>query len=81
MKNNKDPLCSNLDSVVKNLPTNAGDAGLIPESGRSPGAGNGNPLQFSCQDNPYAQRSLGGYSLWHHKESDTTEHTCTHAVV
>ena len=38
-------------SVVKNLPANAGttgDAGLIPELGRSPGGGNGNPLQYSC---------------------------------
>ena len=34
--------------VVKNPPANAGDSGLIPESGRSPGEGNGNPLQFSC---------------------------------
>ena len=31
-------------SVIKNLPANVGDAGLIPESGRSPGGGNGNPL-------------------------------------
>ena len=30
----------------------AGDLGLIPESGRSPGEGNGNPLQYSCQENP-----------------------------
>ena len=37
--------------VVKNLPANAGDAGLIPESGRSPGEGNGNPLQHSCLEN------------------------------
>ena len=35
-------------SVVKNLPANAGDAGLIPTSGRSPGEGNGYPLQYSC---------------------------------
>ena len=35
-------------SVVKNLPANAGDLGLIPGSGRSPGEGNGNPLQYSC---------------------------------
>ena len=35
-------------SVVKNPPANAGDAGLIPGSGRSPGKGNGNPLQYSC---------------------------------
>ena len=39
-------------SVVKNLPANAEDAGSIPGSGRSPGGGNGNPLQYSCQDNP-----------------------------
>ena len=41
--------------VVKNLPANAGDireAGLIPGSGRFPGVGNGNPLQYSCQGNP-----------------------------
>ena len=35
-------------SVVKNQPANAGDVGLIPGSGRSPGEGNGNPLQYSC---------------------------------
>ena len=39
-------------SVVKKPPTNAGDMGLIPESGRSPGEGNGNPLQYSCLENP-----------------------------
>ena len=39
-------------SVVKNPPANAGDAGLIPGSGRSPGEGNGNPLQYSCLRNP-----------------------------
>ena len=38
--------------VVKNLPANAGDAGLIPASGRSPGVGNGNPLHYSCLGNP-----------------------------
>ena len=41
--------------VVKNLPANAGDirdAGSIPGSGRSPGEGNGNPLQYSCLENP-----------------------------
>ena len=40
--------------MVKNLPANAGDArylGSIPGSGRSPGVGNGNPLQYSCLDN------------------------------
>ena len=39
-------------SVVKNPPANAGDAGLIPGSGRSPGELNGNPLQYSCLGNP-----------------------------
>ena len=41
--------------LVKNLPANAGDArdaGLIPESGRSPGGGHGNTLQASCLENP-----------------------------
>ena len=41
--------------VVKNLPANAGDVGdvgLIPGSGRSPGGGDGNPLQYSCLENP-----------------------------
>ena len=41
-------------AVVKNLPANAGDArdvGLIPGLGRSPGVGNGNPLQNSCLEN------------------------------
>ena len=39
-------------SVVKNAPANAGDAGLIPGSGRSSGEGNGNSLQYSCLGNP-----------------------------
>ena len=39
-------------SEVKASAWNAGDQGLIPESGRSPGEGNGNPLQYSCLENP-----------------------------
>ena len=39
-------------SVVKNLSANAGDPGLILGSGRSPEEGNGNPLQYSCLENP-----------------------------
>ena len=39
-------------SVVQNLPANAGDVGSIPGWGRSPGEGNGNPLQYSCLENP-----------------------------
>ena len=38
--------------MVKNLPVNAADAGLIPGLGRSLGDGNGNPLQYSCSGNP-----------------------------
>ena len=39
-------------SEVKASVCNAGDLGLIPGSGRSPGEGNGNPLQYSCLENP-----------------------------
>ena len=39
-------------SVLKNLPANAGVSGLILGWGRSPGEGNGNPLQYSCLENP-----------------------------
>ena len=39
-------------SVVKNSPANSEDLGLIPGLGRSPGEGNGNPLQYSCLENP-----------------------------
>ena len=38
--------------MVKDLPANAGDLGSVPGSGRSPGEGNGNPLQCSCLENP-----------------------------
>jgi len=37
---------------IKNLPANGGDSGSIPGTGRSPGGGNGNPLQYSCLENP-----------------------------
>ena len=41
-----------LAQIVKDLPVNAGDLGSIPKLGRSPGEGNGNPLQYSCLENP-----------------------------
>ena len=66
-------LASQVALVVKNLPANAGDAGLIPGSGRSPGGGHGNPLQYSCLENPHGQRSLAGYSPQGCKEPETTE--------
>ena len=54
---------------------NAGDLGLIPGLGRSPGEGNGNPLHYSCLKNlSHGQRSLAGYGPCH-KELDTTEQT------
>ena len=56
----------------------AGDMGLIPGSERSPGGGHSNPLQHSCLENPYGQRSLVGYSPWGCKELDMTEHARVH---
>ena len=52
---------------------NTGDLGSIPGLGRSPGGGHGNPLQYSCLENPHGQRSLAGCSPWGRKELDTTE--------
>ena len=54
---------------------NVGDPRSIPGLGRSSGEGNGNPLQYSCLENPMdrGRRSIVGYSPWGHKESDTTE--------
>ena len=60
--------------VVKNLPANAWDASSIPGSGRSPGVGDGNLLQFSCLENS-TDRSLTSCSLWDRKESEATEYT------
>ena len=52
---------------------NVADLDLIPGLGGSPGGGHGNPLQYSCLENPYGQRSLVGYSPWGRTELDTTE--------
>ena len=63
--------------VVKNPSANAGDTGdlgLMPGSRRSPGEGNGNPLQYSYTRN-HGQKSLAGYSPESCKELDTTEVT------
>ena len=59
---------------------NAGHPGSIPELGGSPGRRHGNPLQYSCLENPHGQRRLAGYSPWHHKESDTTKQLGTRSV-
>ena len=63
--------------LVKNPPANAGetrDKGSIPGSGRSPGEGNGNPLQYSCLENPM-NRGTWWAAVHGVTESDTTEHT------
>ena len=50
-------------SVVKNSPTNAGNSGSIPGSGRSPGGRNGNPFQYSCLGNPRQEEPGGLQSI------------------
>ena len=62
---------------------NAGDLGSIPGSERSPGEGNGNLLQYSSLEKSHGWKSLVGYSLWGHKELDTTEqlHLFTRFIV
>ena len=59
-------------SVVKNPPANAGDVGLIPGSGRSPGEGNGNPLQYSCLGNPMDRGAWWATVCGVAKELETT---------
>ena len=51
------------------------DTGSIPGSGRCPGGGNGNQLQYSCLENPHGQRSLAGFSPRGRKALDTTDVT------
>ena len=65
----------------KEFTCNAGDLGSILRLGRSPGEGHGNPLQYSCLENPHGQRSLEGYSPWCPKEPDTTEQISKHTIV
>ena len=58
--------------MVKNLPANVGDAGSIPGLSRSPGEGNGNPLQYSCLDNPMDRGAWRAIICGVAKESDMT---------
>ena len=60
----------------KESASKAGDLGLIPGLGRSPGEGHGNPLQYSCLENPHGQRNL--VSSWGPKKSDLTERLSIH---
>ena len=63
--------------MVKNLPANAGDAGLIPGLGRTTGVGNRYPLQYSCLGNPMDR---GTWQARVHEVSklNMTEHAHTH---
>ena len=58
--------------MVKNLPANAGEIGLIPGLGRYPGGGNGNPLQYSCLGNPMNRGTSRATVYRISEESDTT---------
>ena len=60
-------------AVVRNPPANAGDAGLITGSGRSPGEGNGNPLQYSCLGNSMDRGTQWATVHEVAKDSDRTE--------
>ena len=73
------PPCFPGGSVVNNPPANAGDSNSIPWSGRSPGGGNGNSLQYSCLGNPMDSGARWGYSPRGLKESDTTEQSSRNA--
>ena len=67
--------------MVKNPPSNAGDVrdkGSIPEQGRFPGVGNGNPLQYSCLENSMDREAWRATVPGGHKKSDTIEHTHIH---
>ena len=68
-------------SYSKESACNAEELGLIPGSGKSPGKGNGNPLQYSCLENPTDRGALARFSPWDLKESDTTEQLTVYIVV
>ena len=63
--------------MVKNLPANAGDTGLILALGRSPGEGNGSPLQYSCLENSTDRTTWQAIAMGL-QELDMTECTHTH---
>ena len=75
----KDPLEKGLDTSSAFLGFRGGSDGTESACrlGRSPGGGQGNPLQHSCLENPHGQRSLAGCSPWSLKELDMTEQLST----
>ena len=70
-----------MTQLVKNLPANAGDTGEVGSihgSEKYPGGRNGHPLRYCCLEDPMDRGAWQAiYSPNGHKESDTTEHTCT----
>ena len=78
-------MASQVALVIKKLPANAGatkDAGLIPGSGRSPGEGNGNPLQYSCLENPTdGEAWRATVHAWDCKKSDMTASEHSHSIM
>ena len=75
-------MASQVALVVKNLPANAGDTrdvGLIPGLGISPGGGNGNPLQYSCLENPMEEepgglQTMGSQRVTHDRSNLASMH-------
>ena len=69
-------------SAVKNPPANAGDMGLIPGLGRFPGEGTGNPLQYSCLENPMDRgawwAAINGVAK---SQTQLNMHTCRHPQI
>ena len=67
--------------MEKNLPAHAGEPGLIPESERSPGVGNSNPFQYSCQENPMDRGAR--WATVHRVAKSQTQlrmHACSHLI-
>ena len=65
-----------------NLPVHIGDASSIPESGRSPGGGNGNSLPYSCLGNPWTQEPGWVWSMELQRvgHAEAAEHECTRVI-
>ena len=66
--------------MVKNSPTNAGDMGSIPGLGRSLGGGNGNPLKYSCLENPMDREVWWATVHWVEKSWTQLKRLGTHAL-
>ena len=64
--------------MVKTLPANAGDTGLIPGSGRPAGGGNGNPLSILAWKIPWTEELGGLHSMGSQRVGQVTEHACMH---